>query len=202
MWAVLFIPVSLAAIIFYIFPLMVAAVVVYTDRGAIPTLGLIAFPLAFVGLGLAIGPSFEVLDWRGVALALVGALAAATTTLVSVRVVGDVNELALALYVNVVGILLMCMLLPLFGGLVLPTLLSGWFGAVGVGVCAVGGISLVFVAIRYAGPARSALFLNSKPIHISGAAPPILGERLGPVQLLGAACVVVALLLASRARSG
>lgn len=202
MWAVLFIPVSLAAIIFYVFPLMVAAVIAFTDRGAFPTSGIAAFPLAFFGIALAIGPSFAVLDWRGVVLALAGATAAATTTLLSARIVREVNELALTLYVNVVGITLVALLLPIFGGLALPVPASGWVGAVGAGVCAVGGISLTFAAIRYAGPARTALFLNFEPIVILAAAAAILGERLATMQLLGAGCVVAALLLASRRRRG
>src|SRR5205823_8233135 len=67
--AVQFIPVALAVIIFYTFPIIILIVAPVVE-GHIPgILRIIIGLFAFAGLAIAIGPSFNALDPRGIALA-------------------------------------------------------------------------------------------------------------------------------------
>ena len=75
--SVQFIPVGLAVIIFFFFPvlIMLAAPVVEGRNPGI--LRILIAVVAFVGLAIAIGPSFEKLDIRGILLAALAAAGAA-----------------------------------------------------------------------------------------------------------------------------
>ena len=68
--SIAYIPVGLAALLFYTFPLMVAVASRIVDGVPLGNVRIVAFAAAFIGIALAIGPSFDVLDGRGIALAL------------------------------------------------------------------------------------------------------------------------------------
>ena len=70
--AVAYIPVSLAALIFYTFPFYVAILASLTGREPMTRLKAAALVAAFAGLVLALGPSFDVLNWRGIACGVGG----------------------------------------------------------------------------------------------------------------------------------
>lgn len=75
--SVAFIPVSLAALILYSFPLMVGVIAALSGRDRMTTVRALALLTAFVGLALALGSEIGSLDWRGVAAACVAALGTA-----------------------------------------------------------------------------------------------------------------------------
>ena len=92
--SVAFIPVGVATIIFYTFPLiiLVASPMIDGDR---PTLARAAiFGLAFAGLAIAIGPSFQTLDPRGLALAGGAALGATVQFFFAARATRAVDPAA------------------------------------------------------------------------------------------------------------
>jgi drug/metabolite transporter (DMT)-like permease len=74
MSSVAYIPVGLAALIFYLFPLILLVYEAIHDRRRPGIRRITAFAMAFVGLALALGPSMENLDIRGVAFAFFGGL--------------------------------------------------------------------------------------------------------------------------------
>ena len=74
--AVNYIPVSLSAIIFYSFPLLVIGYKRFAQRQPVTGNELLAFLLAFIGIGVALGSDFHEFDLRGIALALLGAVGA------------------------------------------------------------------------------------------------------------------------------
>ncbi|MEM7561999.1 MAG: DMT family transporter, partial [Pseudomonadota bacterium] len=75
--AVNYIPVSLSAIIFYTFPLLVVIYKKIAQRQTISAQELTAFVIAFIGIAVALGPSFHLLDPIGLGLAAFGAFGAA-----------------------------------------------------------------------------------------------------------------------------
>src|SRR3954454_7553034 len=75
--SVAFIPVGVATIIFYPFPLVVLVASPLVDRERLTLGRILIFLLAFAGLYVAIGPRFSTLDPRGLALAA-GAVLGAT----------------------------------------------------------------------------------------------------------------------------
>src|SRR3546814_3423835 len=62
--AVAYIPVSLAALVFYAYPVLVAGLLPLTGRGGVGWTTAAAFLAAFAGLALALAPSFTTLDPR------------------------------------------------------------------------------------------------------------------------------------------
>lgn len=197
--SVFFIPVSLAAIIFYTFPLVVAGANALIER-RLPTAGESGlFLLAFVGLALAIGPSFQTLDWRGIALAGLASASSATLFIVAARKLGHLNDLAVSFQINLFG----GGLIALGAWILLPDMLVMPGNARGIGligaICLayLVGVTTLFTAVKQAGPARTALFFNIEPLVSIALAFLLLGERLSGPQLLGGACVITALMLGS-----
>ncbi len=201
MTSILFIPVSLATVVFYIYPLLVMTVVPIVQNTRLGFRQYAAFGLAFTGSALALGPSFEALDGRGVALALLAAVSAAYVFIVSPRVVGAYHAVGVSLYVNLAGIGLAGLFLASTGGIQLPQSALGWTGLGGVGLFYVIGTLSMFLALHGAGSLRSSLIFNLEPVVAISAAAVLLGERLAPLQMAGVALVIAALTLASLARA-
>ena len=72
-----FIPVGLAAMTFYTFPLVILMLSPLVEDVRLSSMIWLACALTLGGIGLAIGPGFTHLDWRGLALAGCASLAAA-----------------------------------------------------------------------------------------------------------------------------
>ncbi|MEX0922951.1 MAG: DMT family transporter [Rhodovibrionaceae bacterium] len=195
--AVNFIPVSLAALIFYTFPLMVAVLARFTEGARIGRLGQLAFLAAFAGLALALGPSFQGLDWRGIVFALAGAAGSAGALLFTGRLGTRIDGFGLTFWTNAFSLPGMIVLILLTGSWALPSLPEGWLPFAGGAVCYVVAINLMFLGTRLAGAAKSSMILNLEPVITIGVAAALLGERLTPLQFVGAALVVAAVALTS-----
>lgn len=195
--AVAFIPVSLAVLIFYTYPLLVAVYTSLVQRVVLGVPRAAAFVVAFSGLAVAIGPSFEVLDDVGVLLAAAAAMLLAGLFLFSERALRHVDVIAVTFYSNVGSVPVMIGGVFLLGGLELPTANVGWVALVGSGLCYALGIFLNFAAINFAGPARTAIVFNLEPVVAMMVAAVLLDERLSLVQYAGGALIIGALVLAS-----
>jgi drug/metabolite transporter (DMT)-like permease len=200
--SVFFIPVSLAAIVFYTYPLVVAFAQAALERRLPRPKEAALFVVAFAGLLLAIGPSFQGLDWRGIVLAATASLSAAALFIVAARRLGHLDDMAVSFQVNLFG-----GLLAAAGGLlVLPSLFAFPASAASLGLVAaislayLLGVTTLFTAVKTAGPAKSALIFNIEPVVSIAMAFLLLGERLSPLQLLGGGLVIAALLTGSLER--
>jgi drug/metabolite transporter (DMT)-like permease len=198
--SILFIPVSLGTVVFYTYPLLVAAIAPLLEHRRLGRLQQAAFVLAFVGLVLTLGPSFHGLDWRGVALAAFAAVSATYVFIASPRVVTAYNAVGMSLYVNVIGASLMLVAVLALGDFVLPQSPRGWAGLGGVSLFYIVASLSMFLALQAAGSVRTSLVFNLEPLVAIAAAAALLGERLSPLQIGGVALVIGALTLASLVR--
>jgi len=197
--AVVYIPVSLAVLIFYTYPLMVAVYMAIVQRAPLGMVRGFAFIVAFVGLAIAFGPSFDGLDWRGVALASAAAVSLASMFLFSAAALRYVGVVPITFYSNVGSFSVMFAVVYALGGPALPTEDAGWVGLIGAGLCYAVGIFLHFGAINMIGASRTAMFFNLEPIVAMMLAAFLLGESLTLVQYAGGALVIGALLMSSLA---
>lgn len=199
--AVAFIPVSLTIILFYTFPIFTLLASPFLEGKKLGALELMAVLVAFIGLGIAVGPSLDVLDWRGVALALSASLAVVVQF-------NCAHYLGASLPPATQGFLVHLVILPatlaiaLFadgGNLTLFTAGS----AVGVGALLLVG-TLYFIAfflhmwaLSLAPASMLVPFYNLEPIVSIIMAAVLVQEILSPLQYGGVALVMVGLFLAS-----
>jgi drug/metabolite transporter (DMT)-like permease len=199
--SILFIPVSLAALIFYTFPLIVAAVVPALERAWPRPALLAAFPIAFAGLALALGTSLDALEFRGVALAFLAAVSGAFIFIVSPKAVAAYGVIGVSFYMGLGNAILLLAVIVGYEGIVLPVTTLGWTGLIGVSAFYVCANLAMFAALRSAGATTSALVFNLEPLVAIAGAAILLGERLSLAQSAGVALVIGALMLATLGRS-
>jgi probable blue pigment (indigoidine) exporter len=198
--AVSLMPVSLAVLTFYLYPLLTGMVAWLSGRERFTLRAAGALGLAFLGLGLA-------LDLRGApgaALGVVFALAAAvgfTAQLVlSSMLMGRNPAQPVALHMMVSAAVIYVVVCLALGDFHLPQDSTGWAALTGTTLCYMFGATGLYSAIALLGPVRAALMLNIEPVYSMVFGFLLLGQSLTPVQVLGAACVVAAITLGRASR--
>lgn len=200
MSSVAYIPVSLAALIFFTFPLMIAALTPWVDRMPLGAGQVFVFVLAFTGLALTLGPDLAALDWRGVAWALFAAVSITCLLFQSRELMTRHDPYLVLMIANLVGLVVCGSWLLTAGQVQLPSGTLGFTAFVLVGICYILGVTFQFLAVRKAGPADSALFMNLEPVVSVVLAIVVIGESLSWQQLGGIILVFAALVLSSLSR--
>jgi DME family drug/metabolite transporter len=188
--SVQFIPVGLAALLFYTFPPMVALITVVVVREPVPAGKLAAIATAFAGLAVMLGASLAHSDPLGVALALAAAASAAWNAVWVARRLVHRDPLVLTFHMAVVAAVLLVSASLVSGRLEAPQTGSGWLGLVLVVALQAASIPLYFVAIPRIGALKSSMVSNVQPVVSIVAAFALYGELLTPMQLLGGILVL------------
>ncbi len=193
-----FIPVALAILIFYLFPLLTAIGAWAFYRQPLSPLFIAMAILALVGLALALKSGGGGLDIKGVLLAGASAVVVAVFMLLNGKLVQGRDSRPYSL-------IILCSAAALF---VIASLISGDFlvpgSALGLaayfGVAAAHSIAFIvcFIAVSMIGPVPVSLFLNFEPVATIILGALMLGQVLTPPQLAGAAIVIAAVIIAGR----
>lgn len=191
--SIAYIPVGLAALLFYTFPLMVALGDKFMDGVILGTPRAVAFSAAFGGIALAIGPTFDQLDPLGIALALMAAFANMLAFRAAARALRHTGSVSVSFYGNLGSLPLLALALVLLDGLHLPDTLIGWSALAAVGLCYTLAMLMHFAGIGLLGTTHASLIYNLEPLFSIAAAAILLGERLTSMQYLGGFVVVSAL---------
>ncbi|WP_439572466.1 DMT family transporter [Phreatobacter sp.] len=196
-FAVSFVPVGVAAVIFYTFPLIILAASPFIDGERFTLARLAIFALAFAGLVIALGPALGGLDWRGVALASLGSLIAAAQFFAAARAGARSNPAAVLFWSHVV-------IMPIAGAVMLAvgmsgwaTLAAAWFPATITVAGYLAGFALQMLAARKAPPALIGLVFCLEPVVSIAMAGLVLGETLTTTQMIGSLFVLAALIATS-----
>lgn len=199
--AVRFIPVGLAALIFFMFPLVVAVQSRLVDAQPVGAVRSAALLGALVGVALTAGLTPTGIDLRGVLLAASGALSAGVFIFFGSRLsteLGAVDFTALTFGSAAVVALLVTAIVP--AGLALPVTAMGWTGLLSGGIAYVVGTLSFFKAVTVIDRVHAAIVANVEPLWSILIAWLLLGELLAVPQLLGAVLVVGAVVSASLPR--
>jgi drug/metabolite transporter (DMT)-like permease len=197
--SVAFIPVGLAAVIFFTWPIMVALIDPLFGGPKLRAIDGIAFLIAFGGLALAIGPSLETLDPRGIALALLGAVGLASFLMFSRKALASTPSMTVTLYANFGAVALCALAAPIFfDGIAFPTAGSGQIAMAAVCGFYTLALLLQFAALKVASAPTIAILFNLEPVISILVAALLLGEVLTTDQYIGGGLVVAGLLLYSR----
>jgi len=192
-------PVPLAVLVFYLFPIFTTFIVAAMGWEKLHRINVIAAFVAFAGLALALGVSGKGLNLTGVALAAMSALGLAIVSAVSSRVIRAGDPRQATFYMAATAAVTFVLITLLFGEFRLPTTPTGWWGLIGTNLVYAAAMIGFFVAISKIGPGKTTLYSNIEPLIAIGAAFVLLDQVLSPWQILGIVTVVGALFFAARA---
>jgi drug/metabolite transporter (DMT)-like permease len=198
--SVAFIPVSLAVLIFYTYPLVVGIAEPLLERRPIGARMLLCALVAFAGLALALGPSFDTLDWRGIVLAAVASASALTAFLFTRKLSAQADSIGSSAITLALCFLGMCLVLPLTSSFSLPTQTPGWFGLAAAAGLFMAAYFLQLLALRLAPAGPVALVFNVEPALTVMLAWLLFSTELSLLQVLGVALVIAALVAAALGR--
>lgn len=201
--SVQFIPVGLAVIIFFLFPVIIMLTAPLVEGRNPGLLRLLVALLAFGGLAVAVGPNFESLDMRGILLAGLGSAGAAVQFFSGRAISHYMTPAAFGSLVHL-AILPPILVIALYAGSGTLRFFPG--GTVtGAGLLFVSGVGAVYVvaymvqmlSLRFAPASSVAPFYNLEPVVTTAIAAAILGERLQINQYAGGGVVLAALVASS-----
>lgn len=192
--SVAFIPVSLAAIIFYTAPILVGLLAAASGREAMTLAKAAALLAAFLGLALALGPTFATLDPFGVGLAALAAVSLSLVIVLGGLVIRRTDAMLLTTWMNVWMFLAVAAYALAAGDVAMPQNAAGIAGAAGATLCSVVGFAAWFAAMPMISPIRVALTFNIEPVVTVLVAALLLGERLAGLQVAGGGLVLAALI--------
>jgi drug/metabolite transporter (DMT)-like permease len=200
--SVAFIPVGVATVIFYTFPLILLVVSPLIDRDAISLGRITIFLLAFSGLFVAIGPTFAMLDPRGLLLAAGAAVGAACQFFFASRATRSVDPAVAGFWTQAILVpIALATCLATGGPVPLSTLaLAALPVALTCGLFVVA-FSFHLFSARLAPPAALGLIFCAEPVTSIALASLVLDETLSLAQLAGGALVLLAILAAMRLES-
>lgn len=194
------IPIGVAILILYAFP-FITAIVSWIQGRSRPTVGTVsALIIAFIGLLLAIDLGGGEIRLRGVAYALASAVGFATIMLVSERLFEGGSARPRMFHTLSGGVIANILILAFIATPVYPTSALGWVGVWGNSVCYAFAIIGLFVAVARLGAIKMSTILNLEPISTIALGWLLHGQRLTPLQLVGAALVIAAVIYMSRPR--
>ena len=188
--AVQFIPISLAALLFFTYPTMVAVGNAWLDQRWPDGGRLLALAIAFIGLAIMLGVSLASLDPIGVMLSLSAALATTGNVIGSARVMPTGDRWVIFWHMALIAACTLLVVALATNALNQPETAGGWAGMVGVALLQASGIPLFYIALADIGPERSSMFNNVQPVVSIIAAYALFGEVLTLPQWLGAAMVL------------
>ncbi|WP_417453719.1 DMT family transporter [Kiloniella sp.] len=197
--AVIYIPVSLAAILFYTYPVIVTVIDPLLQRRWPNPVQLGLSLLAFIGITIALGPNINELDWRGVFFVLGASLSITGTLIVSRSVVTHVPNLTIVFYVNIVATALTCLYLLVDDNITLPhewtNLTVGWSLSIAIALLYLLATLGQIATVNFVGPSRTAMLFNIEPVVSIITAVLILNETLNLSQIIGSILVLAAVVI-------
>ena len=193
--SVKYIPVPLASLIFFIFPVLVGPLAHIVGDEKLTHVRVAALLVGFSGLSLVLAPTLGSVDIRGVLLALLGGVSVAVSFLFMRRLTVSVPSMQLSAMVTAGASCLFIGAVLGWEGYTPPTTSLGWFGVIAnAGVYTIGLVCL-YAGVRRLGSLRAAIVSNVEPIISLLIAAAVLGQLLELTQLFGAAIVVSAIFL-------
>ena len=200
--AIELLPVTIAILIFYLFPVLTAFILAIFGAGRLTAKTLTSTLIVFVGLGLALAVKFSQLDLAGMLAGLVSALGFAIVCSVSNRLMFDQDSRVVTLYLSVAATVAMIVVSSFAGDMQFPVTTAGWTGFMFSNVLYACAIIGFYRSIAMVGAGAATFFLNLEPLVVIAAGYVLLDQMISSWQMVGVAIVVGALIYASQPERG
>lgn len=193
--AVEIIPVSIAILIFYTYPLLTSLASWATGTERFTLRVATTLVLAFGGLALALQVQGGAIDPAGLAYAIGAAVSWGLLMYLTGRLFRGGDSRPRTLYMMLSSSLLFLLACAVTGDIALPATPVGWWGFAAVPLTYGIGIVGTMAAVSAIGAMKTSIYMNFEPVATIIFSALILEQHLTPVQLGGAALVIAALAL-------
>ena len=190
-----YIPISLAALLFFIYPPVVAILNHVIAKKWPSLIKTISITVAFLGLAVMLGVDLNQIDLRGVVIGITAGIACAVNIIWVARKVSGVHPFVIVFYQSAIASLIIGTLAWYLDELRLPNGIGGWLGFLLVGVIQTVSIPFFYFAIQRIGSEPTAMINNSQPIASIVAAILIFNEGLTLERFFGAIMVIGGILV-------
>jgi probable blue pigment (indigoidine) exporter len=193
MEAISLLPVSIAILAYFAYPLLTGIVggITGIDRLSWPTL--LTALAAFLGLALMLGSGSASLSAAGIAWALAAAGFRTASLLLTRAYLNGTDARLTTWYSMLPSTLLFVAGSIAIGDWHAPGSVLGWSAFAGSSVCSTLSTLLIYISTNRIGPFRTAFIMNLEPTMTTILSLLLLGEWLTPLQALGAAVMLVSL---------
>ena len=188
--AIHFIPVGLAILVLYIYPIVVTVITSFAERRPVPARMMLAMLVVFVGLVLALRASTEDLNWLGLGFAFTATVGMCTLVMVSAAAMQGQTRSVVMTYALAGASLMMTLIAVAGAPIVFPEGGTGMSALLAATALYTLATCLLFVAISMIGPVGFAVIDNTVPVWAILFGFLILGEALTGLQYFGAFVVI------------
>jgi drug/metabolite transporter (DMT)-like permease len=191
--AIELVPVSIAILTYFIYPLLTGILGALTGIDRLTATGAATALVAFFGLALIIGANPADLAAAGLIAAAGGALCRAAMLLITRATLKAADARLVTFYTLCSSTLVFVAASILTWNWHWPGGAGGWVAFFSLGVTTTIGIFALYLSTQRIGPFRTALFMNLEPLMTSALGAAVLGERLTPLQAAGGVTMIAAL---------
>jgi drug/metabolite transporter (DMT)-like permease len=191
--AIELIEVPIAILTYFVYPVLTGLAAAMTGLERMTWSGAAAAIAAFLGLALMLGAHPGGLALFGVVAALAAALCRVAMLLITRAKLQGADPLLMTWYSLVSSTVLFTLVSVAISNWQPPASAYGWAALLVLGIAVTTGILGVFASTVRIGPFRTALFMNLEPPLTAVGSALFLGEVITPLQALGGAIMIAAL---------
>jgi drug/metabolite transporter (DMT)-like permease len=191
--SVAFIPVTVAAVVFYTFPVFIVLASPFVEGTKLPPALLGVVAIATAGVVMVVGPAFGDLDWRGLVLALGASVATAVQFFAAARC-RRTGVIAKVFWIHVLVLPTAALIGVVTGQLSPPSALAAAPYAVGMTIGGyIVGFMLQLLALGRITAVAAGIIYCTEPVIAAVSSAMLLGETLTPLQMTGGVLVLSAI---------
>jgi drug/metabolite transporter (DMT)-like permease len=185
--------VPVAILSYFIYPLLTGIIGSLIGIDRVGWRGIVAAIVAFGGLALIVGAEPGAIALAGLGFALGTACLRTAVLLITRAALADADTRLLTWYSLVSSTSIFVVISVVTMNWQPPQTGLGWFSLLVVSVTVTIAVLTLFISIKRIGPFRTALIMNLEPLLATILSAPLLGEVITPLQALGGAIMLGAL---------
>jgi probable blue pigment (indigoidine) exporter len=193
MMAISLLPVSIAILAYFVYPLLTGIVGGITGVDRLGWPALLTAIAAFLGLALMLGSEYDHLSGLGIGWALASAGFRTASLLMTRAYLNGTDPRLTTWYSMLPSTLLFVIGSVAIGDWQTPGSLFGWAAFVGTGISSTLSTLLIYLSTNRVGPFRTAFIMNLEPLVTTILSMVLLEELLTPVQAFGAMVMLLSL---------